>query len=254
MAETRKSLVFLLWLLTLPGGALLAQNKQKESVQQVWVAYANQTRFSDHWGIWADLHLRTREDFLNQLSQSIVRLGLTYYLTDNAKLTAGYAWVNHFPADPHDNISRPEHRPWQQIQWNSSYKKFRMMQWLRLEERWRRRVLNEDELGDGHNFSYRIRYNILTQFPLSRKGLAPNTLSLVINDEVHIGFGREITNYFDQNRLFLGLSYQVNPRDAIQFGYMNVFLQLPGANRYRDIHGPRVFYFHNLDLRPAVSR
>ena len=66
---------------------LTAQTKHTESVQQTWLGYFNQTRFNNKWGLWADLHLRSKEDFVNNLSQSLVRLGLTYYLHDDVKLT-----------------------------------------------------------------------------------------------------------------------------------------------------------------------
>jgi hypothetical protein len=227
-----------------------AQTKQTTHVQQVWTAYFNQTRFSNKWGAWADLHLRTKEDFFTNFSQSIIRLGLTYYLNDDAKVTAGYAWVNHFPADNHRNISQPEHRPWQQLQWHSRNPKLRLMQWFRLEERYRRKILNNDQLASGYNFNFRLRYNFFSQFPLSKKRFQPNTLSFVVNDEVHINFGKQIVNnYFDQNRFFLGFAYHINKTDNVQFGYMNLFQQLAAGNQYRSIHAARVFYFHNLDLR-----
>ena len=230
--------------------SVAAQTKQTESVQQVWLGYFNQTRFSNKWGLWADLHLRSKEDFVTDLSQSVVRLGLTYYLEDDVKLTAGYAWVNHFPADNHKNISQPEHRPWQQIQWHTRYPKLRLMQWFRLEERYRRKILNDDKLADGYNFNFRVRYNFFAQFPLSKKRFQPRTLSFVVNDEVHINFGKQIVNnYFDQNRFFLGFNYHVNKHDNLQFGYMNIFQQLAAGNRYRSNHVARLFYFHNLDLR-----
>lgn len=223
--------------------------KQTQTVNQVWTGYFNQTRFSNKWGLWADLHLRTKEDFFTNFSQSIIRFGVTYYLADDAKLTAGYAYVNHFPADAHKNISQPEHRPWQQIQWHTRYAKLRLMQWFRLEERWRRKILNDDALAEGYNFNFRIRYNFFSQFPLSKKRFQPNTFSFVVNDEVHVNFGKEIVNnYFDQNRFFLGFAYHVNKHDNLQFGYMNVFQQLAAGNRYRSIHAARVFYFHNLDV------
>jgi hypothetical protein len=224
--------------------------KQTQNVNQVWMGYANQTRFSDKWGIWAEAQLRTKEDFVDDLSLGMIRAGLTYYLNDDTKLTAGYAFINHFPGDNHQNISQPEHRPWQQIQWHTKYTKLRLMQWIRLDERFRRKVLNNDELADGYNFNFRARYNILALFPLSRNRFQPKSLSLVLNDEVHVNFGKEIVyNYFDQNRFFLGFAYQVNKHDNIQFGYMNIFQQLGAGNRYRSTHAARVFYFHNLDLR-----
>jgi hypothetical protein len=214
------------------------------------MGYLNQTRLTDKWGIWADVHLRTKEEFFTNFSQAIFRLGLTYYLNDDTKLTAGYGYINHFPADNHANISQPEHRPWQQLQWHTKYPRLRLVQYLRLEERFRRKILDNDELASGYNFNFRFRYNILAQFPLSEKRFQAGTLSFVVNDELHINFGKQIVNnYFDQNRFFLGLAYHVNGTDNLQFGYMNLFQQLAAGNQYRNIHAARVFYFHNLDLR-----
>jgi len=124
------------------------------------------------------------------------------------------------------------------------------MQWLRLEERFRRKIASNDQLAEGYNFNFRLRYNFLSQFPLSKRAFQSKTLSFVLNDEIHINFGKQIVNnYFDQNRFFLGFAYHVNSHDNVQFGYMNVFQQLPAGNQYRSIHMARVYYFHNLDLR-----
>lgn len=229
---------------------LVQAQKSTEQVQQIWAGYFNQTRFSNKWGMWAEVQLRTKEDFVTDFSQAILRAGLTYYLNNDTKLTAGYAFINFFPADNHANISQPEHRPWQQLQWHTKYQKLRLMQWIRLEERFRHKIKDNDNLADGYNFNWRIRYNLLGMFPLSKKAFAPKTLSLVLNDEVHVNFGKQIVyNYFDQNRAFAGFAYHTNSHDNIQFGYMNVFQQLAAGNKYRSIHTIRVSYFHNLDAR-----
>ena len=124
------------------------------------------------------------------------------------------------------------------------------MQWFRLEERYRRKVLDDDELASGYNFNYRFRYNFFSLFPLSKQRFQAKTLSLVVNDELHVNFGKQVIyNYFDQNRFFLGFAYHVNAHDNLQFGYMNVFQQLPAGHQYKSIHAGRIFYFHNLDLR-----
>ncbi len=241
---------------TLGASPLLLQGQTKEtgSVQQLWLGYFNQTRFSNRLGLWADIHLRTKEDFITDVSQGIVRVGLTYYVTDDAKVTMGYAFVNHFPADNHKNISQPEHRAWQQIQWHNRYPKLRVMQWFRIEERWRRKILNDDELAEGYNFNFRFRYNFFSQFPLSKKRFQPHTFSFVVNDEVHVNAGKQIVNnYFDQNRFFVGFNFHINKHDNLQFGYMNLFQQLPAGNQYRSNHAARIFYFHNLDLRKTVK-
>lgn len=223
--------------------------KQIAHGEQVWLAYLNQTRFSDKWGLWVDLHLRTKEEFFTNFSTGIARLGLTYYITDNTKVTAGYAFVNHFPSGSL-NISQPEHRPWQQLQWHSNYQRLRLVQYIRLEERFRRKIKNNDELGDGHLFNWRVRYNFMATFPLSKNAFQPGTWSFVLNDELHINAGKEIlNNYFDQNRFFAGFGYHLTARDNVQIGYLNFFQQLPAVGQFRNIHAARVFFFHNLDTR-----
>jgi len=161
------------------------------------------------------VHLRAKKDFVDNFSQGIIRLGLTYYVNDVTKLTAGYAFINHFPADAHKKISQPEHRPWQQVQLHTKYGKKRMMQWFRSEQRYRRKILNDSTLANGSTFNFRMRYNIWYDVPFSKKGIVPKSFSFVINDEVHINFGRQIVNnYFDQNRFFIGLKYHVTLQNA----------------------------------------
>ncbi|NTS41010.1 DUF2490 domain-containing protein [Flavisolibacter sp. BT320] len=227
-----------------------AQQKEITEEEQVWLGYFNQTRVSENWGFWTDFHLRTKENFLNGFSQGLLRAGLTYYLGNNTKLTAGYAYVNHFPSDNHKNISQPEHRPWQQLQWHTRNPKLRLMQWVRLEERFRRKILTDDQLAEGYLFNFRARYNILSQFALGSQPFRPGSFSFILSNEVFINFGKQVVyNTFDQNRFFAGFAYLVNEHDNIQFGYMNVFQQLATGTNYRSNHMARVFYFHNLDWR-----
>ena len=239
----------LFFLLAVTAQSSMAQ-KKSNSVRQVWFSYNNQTRLSNKWGLWGDFQLRTKEDFFEDFSTGIVRVGLMYYLRDNTKLTAGYAFVNFFPQEGHENISQPEHRPWQQIQWNSRFPKLRLAQHIRLEERFRRKIKDNDELGEGYNFNYRIRYNTGLNFALNKKPFTPKTISYVITNETHLNFGKEIVyNTFDQNRLFVGVNYHTNTHDYFQFGYMYLYQQLASGNRYRYIHAARISYFQNLDLR-----
>ena len=220
--------------------------KTTSNVQQVWLGYFNQTRFSDKIGMWVDLHLRTKEDFTDNLSQTIARFGLSYYLTDNTKLTAGYAYVANYPAEGHTNITQPEHRLWQQVQWHTKYGKNRMMQWIRLEEKYRHNILNDSTLASGYGFNYKLRYNLWYEIPFSHD--PANKFSFVLNDEVHINFGKQVVyNYFDQNRFFAGFKFNTNKHDNVQLGYMNQFQQLPAGNKFRNNHVIRLFYFQNLD-------
>jgi hypothetical protein len=224
--------------------------KQVAAEEQLWLGYFNQTRLSNKWGLWTDVHFRSTDDFVGAPSKFLFRAGLMYYLTDDFKFTNGYNFINHFPEEGHANVSMPEHRAWHQLQLHTKYGKVRTMQWLRLEERWRRNIKNDNELADGYRFDTRLRFNYLANFPLSKKGIVPKTLAFTLSNEIFINLGRKVLyNTFDQNRFFAGLSYQTSAHSNLQFGYMNVYQQLRAGNSYRNISSIRVFYFQNLDVR-----
>ena len=243
-----KFLLYFVFACAIP--ALSYSQKKITREQQVWLGYFNQSRFSKKWGLWTDFHLRTKEDFVNQFSQAVVRGGITYYLNDVTKITVGDSYIWHFPADNHKAVTQPEHRPWQQLQWHTTYPRTRTMQWLRLEERFRRNVVNDSTLGEENNFNFRIRYNFLLQVPLTKTKVKAGDFSFILNNEIHINFGEKIVyNTFDQNRFFAGFAYHVNSHDNLQFGYMNLFQQQASGSSYRYLHVARVFYFHNMDWR-----
>jgi hypothetical protein len=124
------------------------------------------------------------------------------------------------------------------------------MQWIRLEERFRRNILNDSTLAKGNAFNFRVRYNLFFQVPFTNKPVLDKAFSFIANDEIHINFGKKILyNYFDQNRFFVGLAYHVNAHDNIQFGYSNVFQQLASGNKFRSLHVARIFFFHNLNFQ-----
>ena len=230
-------------------------SRQATDEQQVWAGYFNQTRLSDKWGLWGDFHFRTTEHFVKEPSKGIIRLGLMYYFNDDLKFTNGYAFINHFPEEGHTNVSMPEHRIWHQIQLHNKYGKARTMQWVRLEERFRRKIKNDNELAEGYRFDERIRYNFFLNVPLSKKGIAAKTVSALLNNEVMINLSKNnVYNVFEQNRFFVGLGYNFNSHAHLQLGYMNVYQQLAAGNKFKNINSIRVFFFQNLDFRKQANK
>jgi hypothetical protein len=231
--------------------AASAQTKQYTYGNQLWYGYYPQFRLSKHWGIWNDWELHSKENFIEGVSQLVFRLAATYYVTNNVKITAGYGYANFYP-DSHLKISQPEHHGWEQLQWFTYYKKKKMTQWLRLEERYRQHAVNSTTLADSYDFSYRARYELYYQVPLSKKGITAHHFSLALGEEIYINFGKQIVNnYFDQNRLFAGLSYMVNNHDNLVLGYMNLFQQQSGGNQYKVMNVLRLSFFENIDLTRA---
>ena len=240
--------IILLFLISINAFAQTTRKTTEE--EQVWTAYFNQTRLSNKWGLWGDFHFRTTHNFVGEASKGIVRLGAMYYLNNDLKFSNGYAFINHFPEEGHTNVSQPEHRIWHQLQLHNKYGKVRTMQWVRLEERFRRKIKNDNELAEGFRFDERIRYNFFLNVPLSKKGIAPKTVSALFNNEVMINLSKNnVYNVFDQNRLFVGLAYNFDSHSSLQLGYMNVYQQLGAGDKFKNINSIRVFFFQNLDLR-----
>ena len=229
---------------------LSAQTKTTVQDGQLWLGYFNQARFSKRWGMWLDIHLRTEEKVFNDLSQLLFRAGITYYASEKIRITAGYVYALQYPAEDMKGVVVPENRFWQLVQWQTQYPRIRMVQGLRFEQRFRRNVLNYNELAPGYNFNYRLRYNTVFNLPLNKVKIEANTLSFVMSDEVMVNFGKNIVyNYFDQNRFFAGFSWYFNAHDNIQLGYMNLFQQLPAGNKYRSAHIVRLYFIQQVDFR-----
>lgn len=240
-------IVFALLFLALINSTLLAQEKVVEYREQAWLAYFNQTRFSDKWGLWADIHLRFTDNYADRLGISIFRIAPMYYLNDQSRVTAGYAYVTAYNTG--DNPNASEHRWWQQLQWFEKKKCFTMAQYFRVEERFRQ-TISGGTSSDDYTYSWRFRYNVALTIPLKGKSLVAKTPFLFVNDEIHINAGKSITNnYFDQNRLFMGFGYQFTDQLNAQLGYLYVFQQVPTPNTFLHIDAIRLFVFHNLDFR-----
>jgi hypothetical protein len=219
------------------------QSKDIEQREMTWVGYFNQTRLTEKSGLWLDLHLRMNDEFVNETHAILGRVGYMYYLSDKTRLTAGYAYQKQPGHGEAADVL--EQRPWQQIQWIEKKRRFTMMQWIRLEQRYRK-------IGDAdyHFNNSRARYNMAFTIPLTREEVLPKTPFLFFNNEVFVNFGKNVVyNYFDQNRLFVGVGYQFTSHLNAHAGYMNVFQQLPAGNKYVNTDAIRVFVFHNLDFR-----
>lgn len=222
--------------------------KTLSNVQQVWFSYHNQIRLSSKWGVWNDAQLRTRDQFFRDLSVYIFRSGLIYHLTDDLRITAGYAYAHYFPSDS-NRVAEVEHRPWQQILWQNRYPSIRFTQSIRLEERFRRKLISSSHPGYGFSFNYRLRFNLVFNFALSKKPFAPKTFSYTVSDDVHLNFGKQVVYHnFDQNRVFLAAQYHTDDQDFLQLGFLYIYQQR-GANSYRYNHTARITYMHILDLR-----
>jgi hypothetical protein len=241
---------FLIIVLLLITASCFAQVPSKviHNREQMWLGYFNQTRFSNKWGMWIDVHYRMTDNFVDRPFQFLFRPAVTYFIKDNLRVNVGYTLAEHFPGKGLSTI-RTEHRAWQQVWWNQKYARMSTLQWLRLEQRFNQKVANDVKIG-GYAYTFRARYNFAFFIPLKGHELAPKTPFVAIMNEVFLNFGKNVVyNTFDQNRLFVGVGYQFTSHLNAQLGYMNIYQQEATGNSYFSSHAIRLFVFHSLDLR-----
>lgn len=247
------NLRFFFLLLIVLGMASPAVGQSKKIYQhyeQLWFQYFNQTRISDKWGLWFDAGYRTKDDLVKGTSTLLARVGAIYFVNSNTRLMGGYAFFNAYPLEANIDIPQPEHRLWQQVQFQTNYPKLTMTNSIRFEQRWRQKIIPPDRYDDAFNFNYRLRFGINLQYPLRHKKNEAGDLSLVLGDEVMFNFGKQVVyNYLDQNRLFGGFRYYFNPQNSITMLYMNSFSQINLPGLYRVFNVVRISYFHNIDIR-----
>lgn len=219
---------------------------------QVWVSYFNQSRISDKWGIWFDASIRTKNQLVHQFSQGIVRGGATWIVNENWRFTAGYAYMHHFANSMHPLTDRPEHRPFEMIQWQKQFSKWRIVQTGRLEQRFRHRIKDGD-LGDGYNFNHRARYAVSVSRALSKHAFEPKSLSVQVAGELFGNFGKEITyNHFDQLRVNAGLNYHVNNQSSFMLGYLYQVQKFTNGKGFNKLNGVRATITQQIDWRKKI--
>jgi len=226
---------------------LLAQTvKEKEVNQQfqTWVSLNTVTKFNSHWGVVADVHLRTN-DFFQDNNFFFLRGGISYIPNSKFSFTGGYAHMWLAPRNPTWSTFSDENRIYQQVQMNTKSGNVSIVQRLRNEQRWQEIIINDVATGE-NKFSNRVRYLISTTIPVFKNKKAP---SLVLSDELLVQFGHDIVyNTFDQNRFFVGIKQAINPKLSFDFGYMNVYQQKATGYQYDMNHTLRLFFYLNSSV------
>ncbi|PPK88423.1 uncharacterized protein DUF2490 [Neolewinella xylanilytica] len=204
---------FLLCLIVLP---LSGQSAVDEDKLGAWYMYFYSHSFGDGpWGIQGDAQYRNW-NLGGDLEQLLLRSGLTYSPTDaGITFTLGYANVTSGAYGDSDATSG-ESRIYQEALFPQRIGgRFLLTHRLRYEQRW----------VEGQDVRTRYRYNLFVNVPLNATDLGKGVINLALYNEVFlngqldIGDGRSV-QYFDRNRLYLGLAYGITDRLRTQLGWM----------------------------------
>lgn len=224
-----------------------------DSTKWVWeldVVYRRQSELGEG-NFWA-----------NPLRQSI-RPWIAYQFTKLTRVSLNPIGVFYsaprFPLE--GDLDRPferELRTTLQINNYAYYGRFNFTHRMRFESRWRG-IDHSDWPGTsniraGHNF--RFRYRIRTRIPLNTNYFYTNkTWYISQYSEIHVEFGRDYgTNYFSQNRNFLGLGYRFWDWVRLEVGYLHQY-NTRGNNYQVDLtRGPMFYLFIDLMSKTQMKR
>jgi hypothetical protein len=168
---------------------------------------------------WIEGQQRLGDD-ITRFSQTLLRPGLGYALTENTSIWFGYAWV--YTGEPFTSSPFEEDRIWQQLLWIKTNQYFTFTSRTRTEQRF---------LENNPKTAYRIRELIKISAPLKNHA----KLSFVTSDEVFLhknNFVGTNSRGFDQNRFFIGCGYKLSPIATTEIGYMNQYIRRFGVPNF----------------------
>lgn len=168
---------------------------------------------------WLEGQERIGDDS-RHVTQTMLRPGLGYALTENLSMWLGYGWIH--TSYPLTNHPFEEDRIWQQLLWSKTNEYLTLTSRTRIEQRF---------LENNPKTAYRARQLLKISVPLKAH---PN-FSLVCSDEIfwhkNNFIGRNGRG-FDQNRIFAGLGYQITPTVTTEIGYMNQYIHRFGVPNF----------------------
>ncbi|MCU0416194.1 MAG: DUF2490 domain-containing protein [Cytophagaceae bacterium] len=201
----------------------MAQTKEVEHEEQLWLQTNLRIRVAKKWFAYIDGGFRTREHFIQERTQYFIRPASIFQVSNKVQLWGGYAyfetsqWINGY-----NDVFRPEHRYWNFVTIRESFKRFELRHRYRLEGRWQQ-GFQQGELTDSYDFFWRFGYQFQIVMALNNEKIIDNTWFLIASDELMVNAGKTINNYFDQNRISAGVGYNWNEHFRIQGIYQYIY-------------------------------
>lgn len=187
-----------------------------------WFVYTGTFKINPKIAIHTEYQWR-RVDAVKNWQQGLLRTGINYAVRKDVNIIVGYAHAQTYSyGDYPAAFAFPEHRIFEQVIIKNPIGKTDLSHRFTLEQRLVGKVTKSNGIKTtSYSFLNRMRYRIRGEVPLYKKDL-----SLIIQDEVFIGWGKNIgANIFDQNRIGIMLGYKLNNAIKFEAGYINQTLQ-----------------------------
>jgi hypothetical protein len=223
---------------------LIAQNQPRPNPYGHWSMYFGDNKLNQQIGIHSEAQLRNY--FVPKtLEQTLLRTGINWYVDSLNMVTAGYAFIYTKPSSENlTGSTMSEHRIWEQFVMRYKNRFISLEHRYRLEHRFIENITTATT-----KFENRVRYRLLATVPLSSisNNLKPFILSSY--NELFLNLGKKISGqFFDRNRLYIAIGYQVNSMLNFQFGYLNQVISIPGIEHMDINHNLQLSIIYNPNL------
>lgn len=181
---------------------------------QAWLGLFANKKLDERWSLYAEGQGRYGDE-IGRLSQTLLRTGVGYKLTDNVTVLLGYGYIS---TDRNNIDDVGENRIFQQVSWRpGEFAGVKVSTRTRLEQRF---------VNTGDDTGWRFRQSVKVVRPLTESG----SLDLVGLAEVFVAlndtdFGANAG--IDQLRLFAGVGFPLTKEIRVETGYLNQNINRP---------------------------
>jgi long-subunit fatty acid transport protein len=203
--------------------------KTVERQELLWLKYSVDYQVNEKWSL--NYYIEDRNFIKDFRSNHFLNaISAKRKLKNNWTFGAGYLYfILTLPQDPEEEVwfTRQEHRPFQSISLTQKLgEKLTFGLRYQVEQRFRRNS-NADGRLAGHNMELMFRQKASLKYAITDK------LDAILYDEVMIHFGENVTtNTFDQNRLSLGLDWQMMEKFKRGLSYVHWYQQRGASESY----------------------
>ncbi len=173
-----------------------------------WIMYFGTNKISNKLSIHSEVQFRNHTTLPNNTEQWLLRTGLNYHFSEKAFATAGYAYIPSYVYESSPSAPESEeHRIWQQFVLINHLGRVKFEHRYRTEQRW----VNQE-------YKNRFRYRLMLFIPLNKSKIEEKTWFIGLYDEIFIN---DKSSFFDRNRLYGALGYQINKSTSLQTGMLH---------------------------------
>ncbi|MCF1421117.1 DUF2490 domain-containing protein [Mangrovimonas futianensis] len=193
-----------------------------------WNTLILEGAISAKYYVSAEFNFR-RTNFTTDWEQFIVRPSFHYISKEEVDLSIGYSYIKNYAYSSFSTrLDVLENNVWEQVILKNKFKKFNLAHRLRLEQRFKDRLVNNQGVYqiEGTKFNHRFRYRFIVNIPIFKEELKTK-LQVTAYDEVLLNLDQGVRpKSLNQNWMFLGLKYRINDKVSIRSGYHDVYLKL----------------------------